>query len=233
MKSDDVSPARRGGRYKERNSFCICVSVDEGGKAALQAMMKIPAWKSVISGKNALYLVAFILFLSSCAPSPVWEKPLEPSQERSVDKRLAGAWGQAGYPVLFIAEPLEGWMSFVVSGRGNPREKIMGKMYVSKLGGRSFLNIKIHAPWDLRSFYVIAEYRLDRDDHLFVALPNHEAVKKAVEAKRLSGRIDKDHDGTEVLVVTSESPEIRGFILESPKETLFPESPSDVVKRLR
>jgi hypothetical protein len=185
-------------------------------------------------GKNALLgLMASMLLLGSCAPSPVWENPIAPADEGSVDKRLAGAWGQTDYPVLFIGRALDGWMSFAVSGRDNPKEKILGKMYVSNLDGRNFLNIKIHSPWDLRDFYVIAEYRLDRDDHLFVALPNHEVVRKAMEEKKLSGRIEKNLYESEVLVVTGESSEIRTFIHESPKETLFPESPSDVLKRLR
>jgi hypothetical protein len=185
-------------------------------------------------GKNALLcLMASILFLTSCAPSPVWVNPVEPAEEGSVDRRLEGAWGQTDYPVLFIGRSLEGWMSFAVSGHGHSDEKILGKMYVSKMDGRNFLNIRIHSPWDLQDFFVIAEYRLDRDDHLFVALPNHEFVRKALEAKKLSGRIEENLSGSEVLVVTSESPEIRAFIHESPKQALFPESPSDVLKRFR
>jgi hypothetical protein len=184
--------------------------------------------------KNALLcLTAFVLLLSSCTPSPVWVNPVKPAEEGSVDKRLAGAWGQKTYPVLFIGQAQDGWMSFAISGRDNPNEKILGKMYVSKLEGRTFLNIRIHSPWDFRDFYVIAEYRLGGDDHLFVALPNHEFVRKALEDKRLSGRVETDLYESEILVVASESPDIRTLIRESPKETLFPESPSDVLKRLR
>lgn len=185
-------------------------------------------------GKRALFfLAASSLLLNSCAPSPVWVHPIGRAEEGSVDRRLAGAWGQTDHPVLFIGRSQDGWMSFAVSGRGNADEKILGKMCVSKLNGRSFVNIRIHSPWDLQDFYVIAEYRIDRDNHLFVALPNHEFVRKALESKRLSGRIEENLSGSEVLVVTSDSHEIRAFILGSPKQDLFPESPSDVLKRFR
>ena len=185
-------------------------------------------------GKNTfLSLVACILFLSACTPSPLWLNPVGRPEKGSVDSGLAGAWAQTDYPVLFIARPLDGWMSFAVSGRGHAEEKILGKMYVSKFDGRNFLNIKIHTPWDLQDYYVIAEYRLDPEGRLFVALPNHEFVRKALEAKKLSGRIEENLSGSELLVVTSDSPEIRALIRESPKEALFPESPSDVLKRFR
>ena len=183
-------------------------------------------------GKRALLvLAASVLLLSSCAPSPLWVNPV--AEERSVDSRLVGAWGQADYPVVFIGRSQGGWMNFAVSGHGRSEEKILGKMYVSKLDGRSFLNVKIQSPWDLQDYYVIAEYRLDREGRLFVALPNHEFVRKALKAKKLSGRIEENLYGSEVLVVTSESPAIRALIHESPKQALFPESPTDILKRFR
>jgi len=197
------------------------------------SVKKLISQRTVLRTNALLCLVASALLLTSCAPSPLWVNPIEPAEKVSVDQRLAGAWGQADYPVLFIGRSQDGGMSFAVSGHGRSEEKILGKMYVSKLDGRSFLNIKIHSPWDLQDLYVIAEYRLDRADNLFVALPNHEAVRKAMEAKQLSGRIEENLSGSEVLVVSSESPELRAFIRESPKETLFPESPADVLKRFR
>jgi len=187
----------------------------------------------MLSRNVALCLAVSLLLLCSCAPSPLWVNPVGSGAVHSADKRLAGAWGQKDYPLLFIGQSIDGWMSFAISGRENPDEKILGKMYVSKMGERNFLNIKIHSPWDLGDFYVIAEYRLDGNDRLFVALPNHEFVRKAVGEGRLSGRVEKDFYESEVLVVTGESSEIRTLIAESPKQTLFPESPSDALKRIR
>jgi hypothetical protein len=171
------------------------------------------------------------LLLFSCAPSPLWENPISPVKQ--TDRRLPGAWGQSGYPVLFIGEPVDGWMSFVVAGRKNSGQKIFGSFYVSDLGGRKFANVKIYSPWDLSNLYLIAEYRIDGKRNLSVALPNQDFLRKAVKGKRLSGRIEESDSGGEILILSCDSSEISAFITGSPKESLFPESPSDVLKRLR
>jgi len=95
------------------------------------------------------------------------------------------------------------------------------------------VNVKIRAPWDLSDFYFIAEYRLDSNQNLFVAFPNHDFVKKALEDGRLSGRIEKSDSGGEILIPSSDSSEIGAFIRESSKEKLSPESPTDVLRRIR
>jgi hypothetical protein len=161
----------------------------------------------------------------------VWENPISPVKQ--TDKRLAGAWGQSGYPVLFIGDSVDGWMSFVIRGSGNSEQKIFGRFYVTDLEGRKFLNVKIYSPWDLSDFYFIAEYRIDNNRNLSVALPNHDFLRKAIKVKRLSGRIEENDSGGETLVLSCDSSDIRAFIRDSPKESLFPESPSDVLKRLR
>jgi hypothetical protein len=171
------------------------------------------------------------LLLLSCAPSPLWVNPISPLGQ--TDRRLAGAWGHSGYPVLFIGEPVDAWMSFVLEGRNRSGQKIFGSFYVSDLGGRKFANVKIYSPWDLSDSYVIAEYRIDAEGHLFVALPNQDFLRKAVKGKRLSGRIEESDSGGEILILSCDSSDIRAFIMDSPKESLFPESPSDVLKRLR
>jgi hypothetical protein len=171
------------------------------------------------------------LLLFSCAPSPLWENPI--SRVTQTDRRLAGAWGQSGHPVLFIGDPVEGWMSFVIAGRKNSEQKIFGSFYVSDLEGRKFVNVKIYAPWNLSDFYLIAEYRIDSKRNLFVALPNHDFLRKAIKEKRLSGRIEESNSGGEILILSCDSSDIRAFIRGSPKESLFPESASDVLKRLR
>jgi len=169
--------------------------------------------------------------LFSCAPSPVWENPISPIKQ--TDPRLSGAWGQSDYPSIFIGTPVDGWMSFVISDRDKSGRKIFGSFYVSQLEGRRFVNVKIRAPWDLSDFYFIAEYRLDSNQNLFVAFPNHDFVKKALEDGRLSGRIEKSDSGGEILILSSDSSEIGAFIRESSKEKLFPESPTDVLRRIR
>ena len=66
-----------------------------------------------------------------------------------------------------------------------------------------------------------------------VTFPNHDFVKKALEDGRLSGRIEKSDSGGEILILSSDSSEIGAFIRESSKEKLFPESPTDVLRRIR
>ncbi len=196
-----------------------------------QTLMKQGYWGMRLEMFAFPCLLLFQVALFSCTPSPLWENPA--SSLRQVDKRLAGAWGQSGYPVVFIGDPLDGWMSFVVSSRGDSEQKIFGSFYVSKIAERNFLNVKIRVPWDLSDFYFIAEYRIDSSGNLFVALPNHDFVKKALKNNRLTGRIEESENGAEILVLSSDTSDIRAFIEESPKESLFPQSPADVLKRFR
>lgn len=171
------------------------------------------------------------VLLFSCAPSPVWENPISPIKQ--TDQRLSGAWGRSNYASVFVGTPVDGWMSFVISDRDQSGRKIFGSFYVSQVEGRRFLNVRIRAPWDLSDLYFIAEYRLDSNQNLFVALPNHDFVRKALEERRLSGRIEKSDNGGEILILSSDSSEIGAFIRESSKQELFPESPADVLRRIR
>ncbi len=195
-------------------------------KPMLQIMYKIIFKKLSFPWSLVLPMVLF-----SCAPSPLWENPISPI--RQTDQRLPGAWGQLNYPSVFIGNPVDGWMSFVISDHDKSDRKIFGSFYVSQLEGRRFLNVKIHSPWNLSDLYFIAEYRLDSNQNLFVALPNHDFVRKALEDGRLSGKIEKDENGAEILILSSDSSKIGAFIRESSKDKLFPESPSDVLRRLR
>jgi hypothetical protein len=192
----------------------------------LQDMYKIIFKKLSFAWSLVVPMVVF-----SCAPSPIWVNPISPVNQ--TDKRLPGAWRLSEYPVLFIGAPVDGWMSFVISRRENPEPKILGRFYVSELEGRKFLNVKIHSPWNLSDCYLIAEYKIEKNGNLFVALANHDFVRKAIQHGRLAGRIEENDSGGEILVLSCDSSDISAFIKESPKESLFPQSPSDVLKRFR
>jgi hypothetical protein len=211
----------------------------ERSPTAEQALKKDNEWaapalrrrekRNVLPSLLVLILLPWLLF--SCTPSPLWDNPISPVKQ--TDRRLAGAWGQPGHPVLFIGHPVDGWMSFALGGGKESEQKVFGRLYVSELEGRKFVNVQILTPWDIADFYLIAEYRIEGNSLLFVALPNHDFLRKAIKDQRLSGRIEESDSGGEILILSCDSADMKAFIRSAPKESLFPESPSDVLKRIR
>ena len=105
-----------------------------------------------------------------------------------------------------IGKPVDGWMSFAFLVEG---EKGFGKMYVSKIDKRTFLNFTIvDDPW-LSENYWFFEYEIKKN-RLYVY----------------------PFDAYEMLETSASSEEIQELIRKCPREELFGE-PSDPVIKFR
>jgi hypothetical protein len=139
-----------------------------------------------------------------------------------VDEDLIGTWalGDEEPEVFFhILDEGKDWMRFVWTEEAD--EPIHGRMYISRLDGRTFLNIKLLDPCK-REFiekYIIAEYEISAGGSLIFRMPHSDFLDKAVEDKILSAETSEDG-----LIVLSDSSEIRTFIRSAPQNELFSET---------
>lgn len=148
-----------------------------------------------------------------------WANPISGIQDAQVDDRLLGTWvmkNDKDGVFLHIGRENKNWMGLVYQ---ESSELIFPcKMYVSRLNGRTFLNINLFA-FDLkesREGYLIAEYEIKGRDKLMGYLPDPYFVRKAIEDKTLLGKIAPD-----TTITLADSSELIAFIRNSPKERLF------------
>lgn len=159
--------------------------------------------------KNLAFPILLMVFLTltSCT-AVVWENPISPVEKSEGDRRLPGAWG-ANNPetggnteILWIGKPVDGWMSFAFLVEG---EKGFGKMYVSKIDKRTFLNVRgVAENGNLSKGYLIVEYKIKKK-RLGLYYPEGNFVKHAIEVKELSG-VETEEDA---LAISSSSEEIQ------------------------
>jgi len=179
----------------------------------------------------ALLLMLLIpIILSSCS---MWDNPISPIDEGQTDKRLPGAWVSEDSEIkIYIGKPLSGWMNFAYFEKNETRaDEYFGKMYVSKIDERSFLNVKILNPEgcetdDCYLNYLIFEYEI-KGKNAMLFPPDESFVKDAIANAQISG---ESPDG---YIVHSESEEIRDFIKRSPKEKLFPADQALLLRKFR
>lgn len=178
--------------------------------------------RSVSNGLKFLLLIILPIALTSCT-EVWWENPLSSVEEMVSDVRLPGAWGlndpKTGSPavMLFIGKSVDGWMSFCFwlyeEGKIN---KSFGKMFVSKIDRRTFLNVRLDwGDGNLTDFYHIVEYKL-HEKKLWLYYPEGDFVKTALEGKEISGEMKEKG-----FLIHSSSEEIRDFIRRSSREKLF------------
>jgi hypothetical protein len=168
-----------------------------------------------------LLLLALIPFLlASCID--YWANPISDIEDAQVDKDLIGTWalGDEQPEVFFhILDEHQNWMRFVWTERDD--EPIQGRMYISWLDGRTFLNIVLIDPCKRKPLekYIIAEYEISPSGSLILRMPQSDILKKAVEDKILSAETDGDN-----LTILSDSSEVRAFIRNAPQNELFSET---------
>jgi hypothetical protein len=174
----------------------------------------------MVRGRLLLGLILVLFGVSSCM-NLEWKNPVSPVEETECDNGLPGAW-QITDPetgkqmeVLWIGGCQDGWMSFAaVSGAA---EKVFGKMYVSRLNGRAFLNCKdVVTGKEVSENYRILEYQV-KMKKLWLYQPDEGIVKKALEENELLG--EKVGDGG--ILIDSSSKQIQEFIGRYPREKLF------------
>jgi hypothetical protein len=174
----------------------------------------------MVRGRLLLALICVVFGVFSCM-NVEWKNPISPVGETEGDNRLPGAWRitdpETGkrMEVLWIGKSQDGWMNFAaVSGAA---EKVFGKMYVSRLNGRTFLNFKdVSMGKEFSVHYRILEYQV-RTKKLWLYYPDEEVVERALEDNELSG--EKIVNGG--ILVDSSSKQIREFIGAYPREKLF------------
>ena len=167
--------------------------------------------------RRLLFLVLIPLLLVSCVE--YWANPISDIEDAAVDERLIGSWGIGDEePNLFfhILDERQNWMRFVWTEKDD--EPIQGRMYISRLDGRTFLNIMLIDPCKRKSLrkYIIAEYEISAKGSLVFRMPQSNVLKKAVEDKILSA-----DTGEHGLTILSDSSEVRAFIRNVPQSELF------------
>jgi hypothetical protein len=191
----------------------------------------------LLIGRNP-FKVAVLFFmllpnvLTACTVI-VWQNPVTPIDESAEDRLLPGAWRATPKETVYIGKPVDGWMSVAFVNRNAKEEKLFGKMYVSKLDGRSFLNIKCHDPEgnkDLEDGYLIAEYRT-QGNRLWFSSVDAGFIEQAVERRELIATIsEKD---SSVLVIVADPKETREFVRNAPTKKLFPFDQKEFLTRIR
>ena len=107
-------------------------------------------------------------------------------------------------------------MKLVSQERASDYDIEVIRMFVSKVGGRTFLNFEYTEDESKKVLgYMILEYEIRDEDYLVFYMINWEFVEKAIESNILFGRIG------DAIIVLANSSEIRMFIENSPKEELF------------
>jgi hypothetical protein len=183
--------------------------------------------------KYALLFLALLTLLFTSCTVIVWQNPVYPVDGYLHDARLPGAWSAGKNETAFIGAPVDGWMSFAYVNKSADEQKLFGKMNVSKLDGRSFLNVKFHDPdgnIDFEKNYLIAEYRV-KGKKLWIASVEPAFVNQAVERNELSGAIS-ERDSS-ILVICAESNQVREFIRKTPEKLLFPFNQKEFLTRIR
>jgi len=170
--------------------------------------------------RRLLFLVLIPFLLVSCID--FWVNPISDVEDAQVDEDLIGTWalGDEQPEVFFhILDEGKNWMRFVWIEKD--QEPIQGRMYISWLDGRTFLNIKLHDPCQegFSGKYIIAEYEISANGSLVFRMPKTHVLQEAVENKTLSAETGEDG-----LIVLSDSSEIRAFIRNTPKNELFSET---------
>ena len=179
-----------------------------------------------------LFLILLSITLNSCMVI-VWQNPVTPVDRSAEDKLLPGAWSAGPKETAYIGKPVDGWMGFVYVNASAGEQKLFGKMYVSTLNGRRFLNVKYHDPdgnIDFEKNYLIAEYRV-KGKKLWITSVEPACVKQALERSELSGAIS-ERDSS-ILVIGAESNQVREFIRNTHEKLLFPFNKKEFLTRLR
>ena len=178
--------------------------------------------------RKLLFLILFPILLCSCL-EVYWVNPVSDIQNAVVDERLIGTWvgcvkisenGKTeAFPFYLHIGKMDGkWMKVISQfiHPGGSTEEETNTMYISKLDGRRFMNMRKFNPnVTLSNRYWIMEYEMKEKDTFLLRLTNPFFVDNAIRNQALSGA------GPDV-TVTSESAEIRKFIRNSPREQLFP-----------
>jgi hypothetical protein len=169
------------------------------------------------------FMVVMLIILASCS---TWNNPISAVDEDQIDRRLPGAWvSEDSKNKIYIGKPMSGWMNFVYYEED---DGIFGKMYVSKIVERYFLNVQLCNLEENNSgcSYLIYEYKIE-GEKATVFSPDDGFVDKAITNKQLIG---ESGDGFSIY---SGSEEIMEFIRTSPKEELFPADQVAVFLKVR
>jgi hypothetical protein len=194
-------------------------------------MLNLPTLRKY-SKYTLLLLTLLSIVLTSCTVI-VWQNPVSPLDERAGEALLPGAWSAQKNETVYIGKPVDGWMSFVYVNASVDEQRLFGKMYISRLNGRSFLNVKFHDPDgnpDFENGYLIAEYRTN-GKKLWVSSVDDGLVKQAVDRNQVQGMVS-ERDSS-ILVIRAESAQVREFIRNNPAKLLFPFNQKEFLTRIR
>jgi hypothetical protein len=154
-----------------------------------------------------------------CSCIPYFINPISDVRDASVDKRLIGTWvaeDDNGKTFHHVGKGDKTWMKFVSQEQSRNYKSEVIRMFVSKVGGRTFLNFEYTEDESKKVLgYMLLEYEIRDEDYLVFYMINWEFVEKAIENNILFGRIG------DAAIVLANSSEIRLFIKNSPKEELF------------
>ncbi len=163
------------------------------------------------------FLLLFPILFCSCIEEVYWTNPISETENARVDDRLFGTWRLESMRIyLHIGKGDGNTMRFIGQELDGEARSLSGIMHISRLGERSFLNIKLFDSdvQGVPEIYLIVEYEMTNRENLIVYFPRHDYVKEAIEDKMLSGETMSGTSGG--VIVRSSSQEIRAFVGNSP-----------------
>jgi len=185
-----------------------------------------------------LSVAALSLLLTSCFDSKV---PLSDPQKAKSDDHLLGAWrfrGDSGemnyYHFGRLGEKLPASVLRVVNVQHMPDGKMQQAdllVFPTTLGGKTYLNVAEIKPSQLTALeekgwtaeavdaYLILRYQIT-GDVLTLQWIDGDAKKRAIEAGKIKGAIEKDQDGNTRFHFTDTTENLARFVAES-GDTLF------------
>lgn len=175
--------------------------------------------------RKVIFLLLLPILFSSCE-NVYWVNPVTDIGDSQVDKRLLGTWVCSDfsdfahdYFIIHIGEGSGNWLSYVNQTKlGSRIYDDSGRMYVSKLGNRTFLNMKTNDPdFRLSSWvFVVVEYEMKDNDAMILRDVSYDFMENVVQEQTLPGKeLDLD------ILVLADPSEIQAFILTSEKKKLF------------
>jgi hypothetical protein len=164
-------------------------------------------------------LVIFLFLLSGCVLTSV--NPLGNPEAPVTDPDLPGLWVRSdpsdeGY--MLITDNQDGYYSFFTLDQNYKSEdKLFYKGFVTEIGGKKFLSIKMISINRLTQViiepeYNLAYYRIDNKDQLVLSLLSKKFFEDAVNAGSLKGEITVSKYSNTSVKLTDTTENLAAFI---------------------
>lgn len=179
---------------------------------------------------RALWILPLMFLLASCGP-PVSVQPLGDAKAAPVDKALAGEWrrcakgdGDMEGPLGLRFTPQEKgpWLLAPMKDDGTWNDEESLPAFTTLIGCDRYLNLCTKDDEKKEIRYVFGKYSLSLDGTFMLALMTEEPVAKAIDEKRLQGKVDRNDKGEiKSVLITDSAENIRACIEKEDPRALF------------